>query len=99
MPRVSFGAHTVQARQSEARTTVFKRAVDVSYKLRRKTSRGLLSEVNKNHPTLPFTLRSLQNATQAKAGVIECTRHELLHEYPVLKVKDGASHAPLNGSG
>merc|ERR1711934_594649 len=78
-----------KARQSEGRTTVFKRAVDVNYKLRRKTSRGLLSEVNKNHPTLPFTLRSLSNATQAKAGVIECTRHELLHEYPVLKVKDG----------
>jgi methionine aminopeptidase len=78
-----------KARQREGRTTVFKRAVDVSYKLRRKTSRGLLSEVNKNHPTLPFTLRSLSNATQAKAGVIECTRHELLHEYPVLRVKDG----------
>jgi len=78
-----------KARQSEGRTTVFKRAVDVNYKLRRKTSRGLLSEVNKNHPTLPFTLRALSNATQAKAGVIECTRHELLHEYPVLRVKDG----------
>ncbi len=70
---------------------MFKRAVDVNYKLKRRTSRQLLSEVNKDHPTLPFTLRSLKDATQAKAGVIECVRNDLLHAYPVLKVQSGES--------
>ena len=44
-------------RPQEHRTTVFKRAVDKSYRLKMKASRYLLTQVNTNFPTLPFTDR------------------------------------------
>lgn len=72
----------------DARTTVFKRAVDQSYNLRMKSSRYLLSEVNKRFPTLPFTIRVLDEK-QSRLGVGECVKHDLLHSYPVLAERPG----------
>lgn len=46
-----------KAREGEARTTVYKRAIDQTYGLKMKSSRALLSEANKRFATLPFTLR------------------------------------------
>jgi len=46
-----------KAREGEARTTVYKRAIDQSYGLKMKSSRALLSESYKRFATLPFTLR------------------------------------------
>jgi len=77
-------------RQAEARTTVFKRAVDKSYRLKMKASRYLFNEVNSKFPTLPFTLRAFDDAKQARMGVVECEKHELVTPYPVLVEKDGA---------
>merc|ERR1712154_517873 len=73
--------------QREARTTVFKRAVDKSYSLRMKASRYVFNEVNKKYPTLPFTIRALDEK-QGRMGVVECVKHELLHSYPVLVEKE-----------
>lgn len=72
----------------DARTTVFKRAVDQSYMLKMKSSRYVLSEVNKKYPTLPFTIRVLDEK-QSRMGVVECVKHNLLHQYPVLSEKQG----------
>jgi len=74
--------------QREARTTVFKRAVDQSYRLRMKASRYVFNEVNKRFPTLPFTIRALDEK-QGRMGVVECVKHDLLHSYPVLAEKEG----------
>mmetsp|Transcript_15221 Transcript_15221/g.18828 ORF Transcript_15221/g.18828 Transcript_15221/m.18828 type:complete len:405 (-) Transcript_15221:37-1251(-) len=74
--------------QREARTTVFKRAVDQSYRLRMKASRYVFNEVNKRFPTLPFTIRALDEK-QGRMGVVECVKHDLLHAYPVLAEKEG----------
>jgi len=77
-------------KEMDSRTTVFKRVVDSSYRLKRQSSRFVLNEVNKNFPTMPFTLRSLSDATKAKAGVIECVKNDLLQPYQVLYEKDGS---------
>jgi hypothetical protein len=46
-----------KAREAEAKTTVYKRAVDVEYNLKLKASREAFNEINKKFPTFPFTLR------------------------------------------
>lgn len=74
--------------QREARTTVFKRAVDKSYSLRMKASRYVFNEMNKRFPTFPFSIRAMDEK-QGRMGVVECVKHELLHPYPVLVEKEG----------
>jgi len=78
-----------KARDSEARSTVFKRAVDVTYNLKTAKARQFIHEVNKRFPALPFSLRAIEDEQVARIGVSESKRHELLQEYPVLREKDG----------
>jgi len=76
-------------RSQEHRTTVFKRAVDKQYRLKMKASRYLLTQVNNNFPTLPFTLRAIEDEKQARLGVVECVKSELVHPYPALYERPG----------
>jgi len=80
-----------KVKPSPARTTVFKRAVDKSYRLKMKASRYLFNEVNGKFPTLPFTLRAFEDEKSARMGVVECQKHELVTPYPVMLEKEGAS--------
>jgi len=79
-----------KVKNSPARTTVFKRAVDKSYRLKMKASRYLFNEVNSKFPTLPFTLRAFDDEKSARMGVVECHKHDLVTPYPVLLEKEGA---------
>ncbi|EIE26136.1 proliferation-associated protein 1 [Coccomyxa subellipsoidea C-169] len=72
----------------ERETTVYKRALDQEYKLKLKASRSIFSEINKKHPTMPFTTRGL-DSKQSRLGILECLNHGLLHPYPVLHEKNG----------
>jgi len=76
-------------KEMESRTTVFKRAVDKSYRLKMKASRFVLTEVNNRFPTLPFTIRALSDEVQGRMGVVECMKHEMLHAYPPIYEKEG----------
>mmetsp|Transcript_28227 Transcript_28227/g.65270 ORF Transcript_28227/g.65270 Transcript_28227/m.65270 type:complete len:387 (-) Transcript_28227:89-1249(-) len=78
-----------KGRESENRTTVFKRAVEQNYNLKTQKARQFLHEVNKRFPALPFSIRAFEDETMARVGVAEAKRHELLHEYPVLKEREG----------
>lgn len=75
-------------KETEKRTTVFKRALDEQYRLKRKSSRFVFNKVNEIAPSLPFSLRALcvdkESTTLARAGVIECKKNGLLIPYPVL---------------
>lgn len=71
-------------RETGARTTVYKRAVEKKYSLRNKSSRQFFNDVNKRFPTLPFSVRSFSDETTARMGIRECVNHELLMPYPVL---------------
>merc|ERR1719277_1129277 len=76
-----------KTRETELRSTVFKRAVDANYMLKTQKARHFISEVNKRFPALPFTLRAIEDEQVARVGVSEAKRHELLDEYPILQEK------------
>ena len=38
---------------------------------------------------MPFTLRSCENETKAKMGVVECVTHKLIEPFQVLYEKEG----------
>lgn len=82
-----------KAKPGELRTTVFKRNVETNYRLKMKASRYVLSEVDKNFPTLPFTLRHFDEERQAKMGITECISHGLVTPYPSLHEKAGSKVA------
>mmetsp|Transcript_27540 Transcript_27540/g.38916 ORF Transcript_27540/g.38916 Transcript_27540/m.38916 type:complete len:377 (-) Transcript_27540:239-1369(-) len=68
--------------------TVFKRDADATYQLKVKASRALLSDVDKNYGTFPFSTRALDQKN-VLLGIRECVDHGLLHPYPVLYEKEG----------
>jgi len=73
-------------KQLDKRTTVFKRDLEEKYSLKMKASRAFFSEVNARFPTLPFTLRAGDERAW-RMGVVECVKHGLFNEYPVLYEK------------
>jgi curved DNA binding protein len=77
------------ARPGSLRTTIFKRNVEQTYQLKVKASRALLAEVDKKFPTLPFSLRHLDDVRQARLGIPECVSHGLLTPYPSLHDHSG----------
>jgi curved DNA binding protein len=77
------------ARPGDLRTTIFKRNVEQQYHLKMQAARALLAEVDKKFPTLPFTLRHLQDVRKAKLGISECISHGLLTPYPSLHEHSG----------
>lgn len=77
-----------KAKESETRTTIYKRAVDQNYSLKMQASKYVLSEINKHFPTLPFSLRALDEK-KGKLGITECLKHDLVVPYPVLYERPG----------
>jgi len=85
-------------KESEFRTTVYKRELDAQYNLKIKSSRAFFAEVNKRFPTLPFAIRAFEDPVGAKVGVKECLDHDLLTGYPVLTEKVGEFVAQFKGT-
>jgi len=77
-----------QGRDRDAKVTVYKKT-DSTYMLKMKNSREFFSTVSKKHGTMPFTLRSFENETKARMGVVECAAHHLVDPYHVLYEKEG----------
>src|SRR3546814_16162959 len=82
-------------READTRTTVFKRQPDRSYRLKMKASRCLFNEANNKFPTLPFSLRLIEDERQARLGVKECLTQVLFQPYPLLQesTDDQVAHA------
>jgi len=76
------------AREGDLRTTVFKRSLEKMYMLKLKASRGLLQQINRKCPVLPFTLRCFDDERQARMGISEMVSHGMVDPYPVLFEKD-----------
>eukprot|EP01118_Nematostelium_gracile_P005252 TRINITY_DN1647_c0_g1_i1.p1 TRINITY_DN1647_c0_g1~~TRINITY_DN1647_c0_g1_i1.p1 ORF type:complete len:395 (-),score=156.15 TRINITY_DN1647_c0_g1_i1:57-1241(-) len=77
-----------KAKETELRTTIYKRAVDQNYLLKMKAARYVFNEINSRFPTLPFTLRALDEK-RGRLGITECLKHDLVNPYPVLFEKQG----------
>lgn len=78
------------ARPGDLRTTIYKRNLEQQYSLKIQAARQLLAHVDKHFPTLPFTLRHLQDVRKAKLGLPECISHGLLMAYPTLHEHSGS---------
>jgi len=76
-------------KETETKTTIFKRAVEQNYLLKMKASRYVLNEVNTKFPTMPFTLRAFEDEKKGRLGIVECVNHGLVTPYPVLYEKPG----------
>jgi curved DNA binding protein len=81
-------------------TTVYKRALDMSYQLKIKAARELFAEINKKYPTMLFSLRGLEDggAGKTKLGLADCLAHGLLQAYPVTYEKADDIVAQVKGT-
>lgn len=89
---VSLGSGKVK--QFEQRTTLHRRTAN-TYALKRPTSRKILSEAQKKFGTFPFSLRQLEDERDAKSGIIECVRGNVIRQYEVTGEKDNSPVARL----
>jgi curved DNA binding protein len=78
-----------KTKETEYRSTIYKRAIERTYTLKLKASRAFYAEAVDKYPTMAFTLRSFADETSAKLGVSEAVKHDLFHAYPVLTEKAG----------
>ena len=89
-------------KETTIKTSIYKRALETTYKLRTDSGRRLLSVVENNFYSFPFSFSSfdkeeniklkqkIQNfKTTMKMGLSECVKNDLLHGYPVLTEKTG----------
>jgi hypothetical protein len=87
---VAFSTGEGKTRESDLRTTVYKRSQETTYSLKLKASKQVLNEVSKRFLYTPFTLRALGDETTAKLGVTECTKHGIFQPYQPLQESKGA---------
>lgn len=78
-----------RCKETDIRTTVYRRTTENEHLLKTQTAKKFMSEARRRFPDLPFSIRAFEDPSTARAGVSECKRHGLLHEYPVIKEKDG----------
>jgi len=75
-------------REQDTRVTIYKKT-DEAYQLKLKASRMFYSEVTHKHGSMPFNLRSFEDAKKAKMAVVECVNHKLIEPFQVLYEKPG----------
>merc|ERR1712083_1061253 len=60
----------------------------MGYRVKRKTSRQILFQINKKYPRFPFTIRNFDEK-KVKFGIKEIADHELVNPYPSVHERDG----------
>ncbi|ESZ92139.1 curved DNA-binding protein (42 kDa protein) [Sclerotinia borealis F-4128] len=86
---VSLGSGKIK--NFENRSTLHRRT-NLTYALKRPSSRAIMNEVVKKFGTFPFSLRQLDSERDAKVGVVECVRGNVFRQYEVVGDKD---HEPV----
>ena len=89
-------------KETTIKTSIYKRALETTYKLRTDSGRRLLSVVENNFYSFPFSFSAFDKEeniklkqkipnfkTTMKMGLSECVKNDLLHGYPVLTEKTG----------
>lgn len=75
-------------KETDTRVSIYKKT-DETYQLKLKTSRMFYGEVRTKHGNMPFNLRTFQDETKAKMGVVECVKYKLIEPFQVLYEKTG----------
>jgi curved DNA binding protein len=89
-------------KETTIKTSIYKRALETTYKLRTDSGRKLLSVIDNNFHFFPFSFSAFDKEeniklkqkipnfkTTMKMGLSECVKNNLLHGYPVLTEKKG----------
>lgn len=79
-----------KTKESELRTTVFKRNIDVTYDLKTNMARSFLNEIKNNCHDMGFSIALLENELEARVGSNECLKGGHLEPFNVISEKTGA---------
>ena len=82
------GTDKSHARQSQNRTTIYKRT-ETQYNLKMQASRAFLTESTTKFGEMPFNIRNMADETKARIGLVECVKHDLFMPYTVIEEKEG----------
>lgn len=77
---------TLQGREKDTKVSIYKKS-DENYMLKLKASRALLAEVKTKYGNMPFNIRSFEEETKARMGVVECVSHKMIEPFQVLYEK------------
>lgn len=75
-----------QGREKDTKVSIYKKS-DENYMLKLKASRALLAEVKTKYGNMPFNIRSFEEETKARMGVVECVSHKMIEPFQVLYEK------------
>lgn len=87
---VSLNPSEGKTKESEQRSTVFKRNIDVMYDLKTKTARLFLNDIKTNCHDMAFSISQMDNILEARVGSNECLKNGHLESFPVVEEKSGA---------
>lgn len=76
----------MQGREKDTKVSIYKKS-DENYMLKLKASRALLAEVKTKYGNMPFNIRSFEEETKARMGVVECVSHKMIEPFQVLYEK------------
>ena len=79
-----------KTKQSEMRTTCFKRNIDETYDLKTKMARAFLNDIKTNCHDFGFSISFLKNQLEARVGSSECLKTGHLEPFPVIQEKSKA---------
>ncbi|KJP86162.1 DNA-binding protein, 42 kDa [Plasmodium fragile] len=74
-------------KESDHKTTIYKREVQKNYHLKTNLGRSFINEVNKKFPVLPFHVKHVEDQRAALIGIPEALRHDLIKPYTVYTEK------------
>ncbi|SBS80408.1 proliferation-associated protein 2g4, putative [Plasmodium ovale] len=74
-------------KESDHKTTIYKREVQKNYHLKTNLGRSFISEINKKFPVLPFHVKHIEDQRAALIGIPEALRHDLIKPYNVYTEK------------
>lgn len=80
-----------RCKESDIKTTIYRRASDSEHLVKTQAAKKFMIEARRRFPDLPFSIRAFEDVAGAKVGVAEAKRHGLLHEYPVIRERDGCT--------
>lgn len=82
----------LQGREKDTKVSIYKKSEE-NYMLKLKASRALLAEVKTKYGNMPFNIRSFEEETKARMGVVECVSHKMIEPFQVLYEKPSKFYA------
>lgn len=73
-------------REKDTKVAIYKKT-DENYMLKQKCARALLTDVKAKYGNMPFNIRSFEEETRARMGVVECVSHKMIEPFQVLYEK------------